>query len=141
LDTLENAAREDGVSTERAKAVAWIRRRSSDGWFSVLDAANGIERGEHAQIEPSRREDRQFRGRDGWQTADLQGAGRMSAQLPRACPYCRHTIIHVRVEAWAFVEDGDIQLIDVDDEVRVLDTEPNAVCAGCHGEFLWKQPK
>lgn len=65
----------------------------------------------------------------------------MSTQLPRVCPYCRHTTIHVRVAAWAFVEDGDIQLMDIDEEVGVLDTEPNAVCASCHGEFLWKQKR
>ena len=41
-----------GTASERASIVAWIRSHSSDGWFSVLDAANGIERGEHAQPEP-----------------------------------------------------------------------------------------
>ena len=44
----------DGAASERASIVAWIRSHSSDGWFSVLDAANGIERGEHDQPEPAR---------------------------------------------------------------------------------------
>ena len=51
LDTLENAARADGAAAERASIVAWIRRQSKDGWFSVLDAANGIERGAHTKPE------------------------------------------------------------------------------------------
>lgn len=64
----------------------------------------------------------------------------MSGELPSFCPYCRHTTIHVRVAAWAYVQNGEIQLIDFDNTVGVLDEQPNAVCDSCHGEFQWKRP-
>jgi hypothetical protein len=40
------------LAAEREAIVAWIRKQSSDGWFNVLDAADGIECGEHRKPEP-----------------------------------------------------------------------------------------
>ena len=57
--------------------------------------------------------------------------------FPTFCPYCRHNDLRVRVAAWAVVTNGELQVVESEEEISVLDTEANAVCASCGKEFTW----